>query len=406
MDPALAGRAIAWTFGLAPALLFILTWSTELTQVQRLTRTFALPVLAVEIAIVTVSFMGGFRLRVLQPLPMALLGALGVLAWTTAAAASFPVPALLRTGVYMIHFLFALAIVNLWHQRILDFDAMVRAILWGFLLFFALMIVFVASTDQTASQRVSGLPAFGNVRWFGYYAAAIVGLGAAGFLQGNRFALFGAAAGLAMVFWTGTRGALAAILIGFLASAILFREFRSATVWLRLMLCGLGGLALSFALSALANLGYEETFNVARSGSGGRIELWVEILQHIRLRPWFGWGEGQVAFAFEGQPFNLSQPHNIVLQVLHAWGVVGAVLCLALTVWAMPRFFKAHSPDAAPFRCGAIILAAYSFIDGPLYHSQSLSLFALCCAAAIAAGMSEGNDSVLPAEANRGSGVA
>jgi hypothetical protein len=75
------------------------------------------------------------------------------------------------------------------------------------------------------------------------------------------------------------------------------------------------------------------------------------------------------------------------LQVLLAWGLIGGLLCLALAFWVAPRFLKAQGTQAAPIRCAALMLAAYSFFDGALYYAHSLSLFVFCCAAAVAAGL-------------------
>ena len=98
----------------------------------------------------------------------------------------------------------------MWHHRLLDFEKWRTAILVGLLLLFLLLVTFVATTDQAPGERIGSLPAFGNVRWFGYYAAAAVGLAAPGFLRGDKTALVMAAAAFAVAAWTGSRGALIA----------------------------------------------------------------------------------------------------------------------------------------------------------------------------------------------------
>jgi O-antigen ligase len=120
---------------------------------------------------------------------------------------------------------------------------------------------------------------------------------------------------------------------------------------------------------------------MVRFGASRRIELWQYTFERILERPLFGHGDGQFRFSFDGS-FTMAQPHNVMLQVLYAWGVVGGLLCLALAVWAWPRFLKGGL-EAAPFRYAAIAITIHSLIDGTLYHVQSTSLFALCCAVAI-----------------------
>jgi hypothetical protein len=381
----MSGRVAAWIFALAPAALFLLTWTEEFTPLQQMARAFALPVVTTQLVIVAVSFAGGWRLGRSRTLPIVLTLALGALAWTTAVTAEDQVHSLFRTGIWTIQLAFALAIVNLWKRQMLDTEQVWRAILWGFLLFFAFLIAFVASVDQTPHQRLWGLPAFGHIRWFGYYAAGVVGLAAAGFLRGDRLALFAATMAFALASWTGTRGTLAATLAGFSACTIMFGEFRSIRGWVRLLSCAVAGLLAALALNSLVPLG-QGLGKLARFGLSGRIEIWIKTLEHFRLRPWFGWGEGQVPGVFRGEPVIFGQPHNVVIQVLHAWGVAGVLLCLSLAAWVASRFLKAREEQAAPFRCGALILAAYSFVDGTLYYTQPLSLFVLCCAVAVAIG--------------------
>lgn len=386
-------RIVAWSFGLAPAALFLLTWSDDLTPLQQMARAYSLPVLAAELTVVIVSFGEGYRLRRPQLLPLALVVALGTVAWGTAIAAANPLTAVLRTGTWTIHLLFGMALVNLWRHGALDLHRIVRAQLIGFLLTFALLVAFVATTARTLIEA-SDLPAFANIRWFGYYAAATVGLCAMGFLRSNKLALLTAAAAFAMAAWTGTRGAVAAALVGFVASTILFPPFRSWRAWLLLGLAATGGFALSLGLDAFAPIQGQGPASMARFDSSGRVELWQATVAKVLERPVFGWGEGQ--FVHRWGSFSVAQPHNIVLQLLYVWGVVGALLCAALSAWVAPRFFKDRTTEVAPFRCAALILAAYSFIDGALFYVQSTSLFALSCAAAVAAGLPKGPSAGVP----------
>jgi O-antigen ligase len=280
-----------------------------------------------------------------------------------------------------------------------DLEQHVRANLTGFLLFFALLVAFVATTEQTDTERVFGLPAFGHVRWFGYYAAGMIGLCAAGFLRGTGFAILAATVAFALAFWTGSRGAVVAALVGLLACTILFQQFRSLRAWLLFALSIVAGLALSFVLDALVPIGAFGPDSMARYTSSGRIELWKDTLESIQMRPWLGWGDGQFRWS-GGTGQTVAQPHNVVLQVLYAWGLIGGLLCAALAVWVVSRLVKARAVEAAPFQCAALILGAYSLFDGALHYVQSTSLFALCCAAAIAAGLPESarRQSSLPAK--------
>jgi O-antigen ligase len=380
---------LAWTFGLAPALLFVLTWTDEFSPLQQMARAYALPVVAAQLVIIAVSFREGWRLGRPELLPLALVVALAALAWVSAARASLLSPALLRTGICSVQIGFALAVVNLWHHRMLDLEKFRTAILTGLLLVFGMVVVFVETTAHPPRPLVFKLPGFGHVRWLGYCAAAAVGLSAPGFLRSDKVALFTSTIAFTAAFWTGSRGAVGAAVAGFLVCAFLFRDFRAPRAWLLFMLSGLAGLALALGLDALVPLAAQGPDSMARLGSSGRTEMWKDTIGAIGMRPWLGWGEAQFRSIFRDE-WSFGQPHNIVLQVLLAWGAVGAVLCGALAACVLPRFVKARGVEAAPFQCAALMLAAYSLVDGSLYYAHSLALFVLCCAAAVAAGSRSG----------------
>lgn len=381
------GKLVAWLFGFAPVLLFALTWSEDMTGLQEMARGYALPVVASEMLIIFISFREGIRLPKPRLLDLALLGALAVLMWATAATANSPATSLLRTGIWTIHFVFGLAVVNLWRLGMFEYEYHVRAVLCGFLVFFAMLIAFVATTDQSAEESVFGLPAFSHIRWFGYYAAAVIGLSMPAAAKKDRLALLTIAIAFALTFWTGTRGAVAAAVVGLAAGAILSREFRSSWLWFLFVSCGLAGFAIAYGLDASLPIGNQGPDSMNRYGDSGRIEVWRATIDLIQARPWFGHGDGQFKLLIGGS-LNIAQPHNIALQFLHAWGIVGTLLCLVLVTRIAPGFLRPSTTDNAGFRCGALVLAAYSFIDGALFYNQSLALFALCCAAAMAPGSS------------------
>jgi O-antigen ligase len=390
VEPQALGRLIAWTLGLAPVLLFILTWSTELIPLQRLARSYALPVVAVEVGIVIVSLGEGFRLPRMRTLPMVLLAALGLLVWVTAIAAPFPLPSVFRTFLWTVHLLFAVAAINLWRQRLLDPGLVAQSIQTGFLLVLGLLVVFVGTAGSSVDDLTVDLPAFNNIRWFGYYAAVCIGLAAPGFLRGDRFALLTATAAFAGILWTGSRAATVGVLVGYVVAAVLFSPLRTARVWQRLGLCAVVGALASIVLSVVLPIEGQGLGGMAERGTAGRILMWKRTIASIAERPWFGWGEGQVAF-FPGRELGLVQPHNVILQILHAWGVVGLLLIFALATYLIRPFLK---PDdrAIPFKCAALTLVAISLVDSSLYQVHSLSLFALCMAMALAPASTAGNE--------------
>ena len=79
--------------------------------------------------------------------------------------------------------------------------------------------------------------------------------------------------------------------------------------------------------------------------------------------------------------YTMVHPHNVVLQVLLAWGIVGAacilVLAAAFAIFALRRVRALQGWLVPPF-LAMTALAIFSAFDGTLYHALPLSLFAAC----------------------------
>jgi O-antigen ligase len=103
-------------------------------------------------------------------------------------------------------------------------------------------------------------------------------------------------------------------------------------------------------------------------------------VEAISARPWFGYGEAHTLHAhWAGRNLRVPQAHNFVLQVLLAWGLFGASL-LALLGFILGRVVVRQGksdPRSLPMLAPAIVLAAYSMIDGTLYHVHPTSIFAM-----------------------------
>lgn len=148
-----------------------------------------------------------------------------------------------------------------------------------------------------------------------------------------------------------------------------------------------GGLALylvaAWALPALlwrtAGLHGSVVFErvAASYGCGSRRVLWSNVLDLIALRPWGGWGWGELDYAhyvtlFPGQRFCalLDNAHNLPLHLAVELGVPAACLLLGVVAWLVWR--------AAPWRervpqrqlaWGVLLpIAAHSLLEFPLWY--------------------------------------
>lgn len=369
-------RLIAWSFALAPIVLLLTTWGENLSPLQKWIRTLGLPILCIEIAVIATTALSGIKLQ--RPPKWIVITALAltILAWGTALTADFAPASVLRTTLWTIHLLFGLAIANLVGGGLIDADDFPPAIVSGFALFTFLMSVFVISNYRPDYDWIEDIPAYSNIRWYGYYASAVVGLSASGFARGRKGYFFVSVLALAAAIWTGSRGTVFAVIIGYAVAMVIFPLAREG--WQRFAYALAAGIVLSAVLTWIGPIGP----GVQRFSSieNGRLDLWLATLPMIELRPIFGWGEGQ--FGFMRAAGEVVHPHNVVIQVLLAWGAAGLFLVGALVVWLALKVIRAKA--ALPITLALCNIFAFSLVDGSLYHVQSVAMCSLCLALATA----------------------
>lgn len=73
----------------------------------------------------------------------------------------------------------------------------------------------------------------------------------------------------------------------------------------------------------------ENTTFQMRTGSSGRLDLWLYVLHAMPESLWLGFGPMSFTWA-EGKPLPHAHPHNAIMQLLYEYGVISAVVCI---VW-------------------------------------------------------------------------
>jgi len=354
-------------------------------------RTFPVPMLAIEVAAIVVALVTGLVetiRRIHLPRPAAVAAA--VLAIVMAGTIFFaPVPpvAAMFTAIWAIHIVFALAILHLTGRLFTPAD-LVRAYAVGFVLFCGLFFFLLAQVRDPTFDWTADLPAFRHVRIVGHYAAPAAGL-AAGMMALSRtpapwaaaFALATLAFGLA--FWTGSRGALIGAAAGVAAGLLFAAPMRRPRAW--------GGVVAGLVLAWLAvaqlpargaNMGAERIVtSTVRSTNvtTGRTQLWPHVAKAVAKRPIFGHGEGQMLYVAKFA--DVLHPHNIFLQILLAWGIVGLACVLTLAFYfvrASIRLARSGADELLPAFIAMAALAVPSLVDGSLFHLLPVSIFAAC----------------------------
>lgn len=389
--------------GFAPVLLMLLTWAPdgELSTSMRVTRSQVLPVVLSELIVIAISLRSGLlsTLGEIRP-PMVAQAAIALLLLImigTAIVAPDPVTARFRTAYWIIHFLFGLSVMHLCRTTVSARD-MIAVHLAGFALFVLLFVLFVTRIEDPATfDWTFGLPAAGHVRHYGYYAAAMIGLAVGTMaVAGARATWFAgfvvAGLGFGFALWTGSRGAAAAAIGAVLLGLLLVPALRRAKAWAGAVASLIVSLAIVAWLPApAAHMGVARTV-AATTGENiatGRTDLWGLVVEAILERPIFGYGEGQMSTV--APFFTMVHPHNALLQILLAWGIVGT-LCAAIPAALFARFAirevrRAEGWLVSAFM-GMLTLAIFAAFDGTLYHGLPLAIFA-ACAGMIAAGRVE-----------------
>lgn len=228
--------------------------------------------------------------------------------------------------------------------------------------------------------------------WALVWWAAQRGAKLPGTKTGPVFALWGAMAVLAVgSAATASRTGLLqwGLLLGL---AWLWRERMGAAVW-KLLLSGLLLYLLAcWALPELLwrTLGVQENGVFSRVtasyGCTGRGVLWSNVLDLIALRPWLGWGWGELDYAhyvtlFPGGRFCtlLDNAHNLPLHLAVELGVPAALLLCggaAALVWRARPW--AESKPQRQLAWGLLlVIAAHSLLEFPLWYGP-FQLAALC----------------------------
>ncbi|HOB67221.1 Wzy polymerase domain-containing protein [Ottowia sp.] len=244
--------------------------------------------------------------------------------------------------------------------------------------------------------------AFGNLRQPNQLATLLaIGLLALRWLRARGVLPSGAAAGagallLVALAATASRVGLVELLaVGALALWWGWRGGRSApraalTAVGALVVFALAALALPWLLQdseGLAGRALVDRLQHAESTCGSRLILYRNVLHLIALKPWLGWGWGELAYAhyitlYDGPRFChiLDNAHNLPLHLAVELGVPAALLACAALVWAVWRgrpWAEANATRQLAWGVLAVI-GIHSGVEYPLWYAP-FQIAALIC---------------------------
>lgn len=229
-----------------------------------------------------------------------------------------------------------------------------------------------------------------NIRHTGYQAEAALGFFFAYFIKkydlerSDYINVVFLAILWGFIFWLGGRGSIVSISASAaLILLVLYIKDLNSKMFLLISLCTIFvGFILSESLSVTYWNGFsgiQHRFIAAHSLnelSAKRIDLWITTWDNVKNSPIFGLGP-QGYISMPNRVMGV-QPHNIFLQFLIEWGVLGSILFLSLLTKAFWAGFKTHILDNKAdinrfsLAAGAVIttLSIHSLVDGTYYHPQ------------------------------------
>lgn len=389
--------------GLTPILMVILPWDfgPDMNLYRWFVRRYSLSVSIVETLVVLLAMLRGFSpFRSIGALP--LLSKLGLLLAGLSALliAAFvavePIGAMLSLFQIFMHLMLVLAIVHLFENRGIIRNHIWTAIGIGVVGYCIIWGIAIAAYPPVDNDWIVLVPGVTNVRWVGFFAlssycAGISFLPAEVDKEGSRFrlflALFFSTVGMAIGFWTGTRGAVIAIIAATIASSLFLAEARRKILLLALSATFVASLVSSVLPVVHPGYGLARIIGSSISNSNmedlssGRTILWFETIKKINKRPIAGWGLDQFVYVGPESSLGLRHPHQGILQLLFSTGLLGVLTTLMIALPFAKQFPRKlslpHEWAAAAYFSGAII---YGLYDGFFYYPFPVMIFLISIA--------------------------
>ena len=206
------------------------------------------------------------------------------------------------------------------------------------------------------------------------------------------------------LFWLGGRGSVLSILCAliFVGCVFYFKKINGKSFYLVMLAAASVGILISEWLAVFNWNGFFYNFNRTVDNIGnvaqlstGRLDIWKESWVVIKDNLLLGLGSQGFYYmpsrVMEGSVIQahgtIIQPHNLILQFLIEWGLIGTVLFIIVLVKAFWSGFKLHVLGGGlinkyALAAGAVIvtLSANGLTAGTYYHPKPLIYLAIAFA--------------------------
>lgn len=248
-------------------------------------------------------------------------------------------------------------------------------------------------SDHSAETWYLNVYGFTNVRAIGHFASiGIAILAPFALLRRDRVAALaavGSALLWSMLFWSGSRAGVVALIIPLFVVILLNKNIILALIsnvtWAVLgaiistgyPIPGANFGIFSRAKSTLHTLSNNPSLDGLDRASSGRLDIWSWAIDRILEKPFTGWGFG-VMDRLPGAP-DFYHTHNIVLEYAFAFGIPVASAVIALLVFLTWKAWKATCAAPTSERVAlfslCLLLPIYSLMSGVLINPYPLTVY-------------------------------
>ena len=399
-----AGKPIDWLVVLPIFLMLPLLGllTLEVVGTPKIIRSLSVPVLVLEIVIIFAALARkpdntSFLSRISRSSKVLAGVWLAAIIISQLLAEVDPARARLHLLLTMLHLFFGVALWNLFNDWPQLRRQCMMAMAAGLAVFAAIAYGYALSLAGAVDHpwTLFGMGVT-NIRHLGYFALCLTGLAAGLHLtaqssrEGNLTLLL-LFTGFFLLMWSGGRGAFVALIIQLGALTVMASKPQRLPFLGKVM----GLLVIATLLAALyvpnKHLGPLNIFlrldaadDTGATFLAGRGVLWEQTIAAIPDRLWFGHGEAQLRLALPAARELYNHPHNLFLQLLFQWGVVGSLACVAFfgrLIWvSLPRIL-ARQPVTLPAVAVGTGLVAVAMVDGPFFYAVPSAVAALALAA-------------------------
>lgn len=251
----------------------------------------------------------------------------------------------------------------------------------------SLMVIYTFIIGHDADfDWLRQMPGPAHIRHFGYILlfGAAISVGAIASHINTKVHLILLVINLAIIIWSGSRGAFIALIIGCIVGFLAFKAIRSMDVIKPIISALLIAILASQIVPTPPSNSYDIfsrfSKNIEEGGdvTSSRTILWTEAAELISEKPFFGHGGDQFKYVAKSAYFAARHPHNMILQMLFEWGLVGGLSFLYLLstlIWTMVKQVIVQKGEPAFYITIASIMAL-SLIDGIIFYSLPIAMFA------------------------------